>query len=867
VFVLDRDRLIGMLPRRFSKVALVARGGQGVVFKALLDTKPVAIKVVPADGSDAIRLRLELERLGDLDNPSVAHPVEVLELDGFVALVMEWIEGETLAEHLKNRWMAHPAAAPLPATDAMALVTRILHILADLLELNPPVIHCDIKPSNVILRNRQPNDPVLVDFGAIREVLTTSRHTSTILGTPGYIAPEYLHERRISPRADVYAVGSLLAELVSGRGPDLEAALEILRPYPVWRRFLQIARASEPGSRFADAREALRFLESPVTRIRWSTARVLRKLSLARAAAAAAVLALGLSLAAVRVTGVAGGPVVPVDDPASGLSNVAWLSGRTFLGLERWRWSPEDGSPVGSWAAGRDTVAALSRPGYLHVASGRRKQIRALLDRTSGSLLYATQTPPVRFRPHWSRAVPRTTFDGYLPYFRLTRFAGRFGGRDAYVLAHCIWYPSALRIEDPRGGSVDIVHPGKIVDVWPWTGPGGRPVVLALAINNMWGHRPAIFAVPPPSHSGILLSDGLYDRRGKDPLEPLFYTFLPGTAVGNLRIVTASRGRIVADVNRRRLVLDGSGRRAGTAVDPAAASRQFREVQAGLAARASGDEETAALRLAEAESIPGTDPLFRSGIELVLARWAILAGDAPDARTHCERALAIDPTTTDAALWLAVLDALAGRPTPSDLPTMNEGVDWQVMLDLSLANAAAGDRTRADAMARSAGSFAVLAGTYLETCTDPGSAGGRTGLGYRWYFLPHLLRARALLSEGSDLSRSLDELELAGVLAEPYDVFSLEATRALLLQQLGRGDEVVERPVREELETLRRLSATRPMARFELVWALDHVARLASLRGHSGEAQALAQEAIRRGTGLVPAAVHEARKLLETTTP
>ena len=219
----------------------IGRGAAGVVYKARQESldRFVAIKVVAIRGADAKQLarqRQEAEILARLHHPNVVHIYEVRDHRGCLHLVMEYMEGKTLAARVEGR---------LPAPDESA---RIASTLADTVQAvhEAGVLHRDLKPSNVLLTAA--GEPKISDFGLAKlrsngSLLTT---TDSVLGTPSYMAPEQAmgEAHSTGPEADVYSLGAILYELLTGRAPFLGATvldtLSLIRSQePVAPRHLQ----------------------------------------------------------------------------------------------------------------------------------------------------------------------------------------------------------------------------------------------------------------------------------------------------------------------------------------------------------------------------------------------------------------------------------------------------------------------------------------------------------------------------------------------------------------------------------------------------------------------------------------------------
>lgn len=243
----------------YSVEHVIGAGGMGVVYQAR-DTKldrPVAIKAI----ADRLllkpgaldRLRSEARAAAQLDHPYVCRVYELVETGTNVYIVMEYVEGETLRDRLRR--------GPLPYPDAIRLSTEIAEGLADAHARG--LVHRDVKPANVIIT---PHGHVkILDFGLARRdvsspadaVTEEKLHTSIGAGTPQYMAPEQAAGRPITARADVYAIGVVLFECLTGSRPfddgaALNVALARVAPPEIVRL---VARCLEPNpvARFENA--------------------------------------------------------------------------------------------------------------------------------------------------------------------------------------------------------------------------------------------------------------------------------------------------------------------------------------------------------------------------------------------------------------------------------------------------------------------------------------------------------------------------------------------------------------------------------------------------------------------------------------
>jgi eukaryotic-like serine/threonine-protein kinase len=232
----------------FEVLALIGVGGMGEVYRARDPRlqRDIALKVLPAnvafDAARLARFKREAQLLAALNHPNIAAIFGVEESNGVQGLVLELVDGPTLDDDLRK--------GALPPADAIAIARQI----ADALEAahEAGIIHRDLKPSNVKLR---PDGTVKVlDFGLAKAVdadasgFTTSAPTITspamtqhgvILGTAAYMSPEQAKGRPADKRSDVWALGVVLFEMLTGRRPfrgddvaDTIAA--VLRAEPVW---------------------------------------------------------------------------------------------------------------------------------------------------------------------------------------------------------------------------------------------------------------------------------------------------------------------------------------------------------------------------------------------------------------------------------------------------------------------------------------------------------------------------------------------------------------------------------------------------------------------------------------------------------
>jgi WD40 repeat protein/tetratricopeptide (TPR) repeat protein/predicted Ser/Thr protein kinase len=213
----------------------LGRGGMGVVYRARQAglNRLVALKVLLAGAhagpADLARFKAEAEAAARLQHPDIVQVYEVGEHRGLPYFSLEYCAGGSLAQRLDG--------TPLPARQAAELVqvlARAIHAAH-----RAGVVHRDLKPANVLLTDA--GTPKITDFGLARRLDDASRLTQSgaILGTPSYMAPEQAGGKKtIGPAADVYALGAILYELLTGRPPfraetPLDTVLQVLADEPV----------------------------------------------------------------------------------------------------------------------------------------------------------------------------------------------------------------------------------------------------------------------------------------------------------------------------------------------------------------------------------------------------------------------------------------------------------------------------------------------------------------------------------------------------------------------------------------------------------------------------------------------------------
>lgn len=267
-----------MLDGRYRIEARIAAGGTSTVYRALdqrLD-RPVAVKVMDAryagDQQFLTRFSLEARAVARLKDPGLVAVYDqglgTGQDNGQPFLVMELIDGGTLRELLNER-------GPMPPHAVVAVLRPVLGALA--VAHRAGLVHRDIKPENILIG--RDGEVKIADFGLVRAVAAAGiTSASVILGTAAYLSPEQVRDGTASPASDVYGIGVLTYELLTGRTPfsgDSTLAVAYQRldrdvpppsaaidgVPPEFDALVAHATAREPADRYADAGQLARDLD------------------------------------------------------------------------------------------------------------------------------------------------------------------------------------------------------------------------------------------------------------------------------------------------------------------------------------------------------------------------------------------------------------------------------------------------------------------------------------------------------------------------------------------------------------------------------------------------------------------------------
>ena len=235
-----------MIAGRYADLAEIGQGGMGTVYRAIdsQTSQVVAIKQLKNEMAtpDMIeRFKREGEALRQLNHPNIVKFLDAFVEDEQYYLVLEYVVGGSLEDHIRNNAPINVNKSLLIALELADALTRSHHL---------GILHRDIKPANVLLA--EDNTPRLTDFGlAYRHQSDVSlTGEQEIMGTLPYMSPEALHGAQLDERADIWAFGVVLFEMLSGIRPfvgETATALMqqiLLQPPP--------PRFRDPTARYSD---------------------------------------------------------------------------------------------------------------------------------------------------------------------------------------------------------------------------------------------------------------------------------------------------------------------------------------------------------------------------------------------------------------------------------------------------------------------------------------------------------------------------------------------------------------------------------------------------------------------------------------
>jgi WD40 repeat protein len=211
-----------LLKYRYRIVSLAGRGGMGAVYKASdieLGNRLVAVKEMSQRGlngreqADAIRgFKREAHMLAGLQHPHLPRIYDHFLENGHWYLVMDFIPGETLETYLQRM-----PRGRLPLEEVLDYGIQLCAVLEYLHTRQPPIIFRDLKPTN-IMRSTE-GQLYLIDFGIARHFKPGQEKDTTAFGSPGYAAPEQYGQTQTTPRTDIYNLGAILHQMLTGKDP------------------------------------------------------------------------------------------------------------------------------------------------------------------------------------------------------------------------------------------------------------------------------------------------------------------------------------------------------------------------------------------------------------------------------------------------------------------------------------------------------------------------------------------------------------------------------------------------------------------------------------------------------------------------
>ena len=263
---------IGTQIGKYKILELIGRGGMAEVYKARhLDLESfVTIKLIRVErfppeilSSVVKRFQNEARKMAQLSHPNIVKVIDFGSYEGIPFLVMDYMPGGTLKRYLGK---------PMPYRQAASLLMPVAEALA--YAHSKGIIHRDVKPANILLS--EDGRPMLSDFGVAKVVDSEETHgltaTGASIGTPEYMAPEQALGEKVDYRVDIYSMGVILFELITGRRPySADTPMKVVvkqmqEPLPDPSKYiknlprevnnlLSTALAKNPGDRFADMNE------------------------------------------------------------------------------------------------------------------------------------------------------------------------------------------------------------------------------------------------------------------------------------------------------------------------------------------------------------------------------------------------------------------------------------------------------------------------------------------------------------------------------------------------------------------------------------------------------------------------------------
>ncbi len=273
---MDKHTLVGLVfDHRYEVQQKIGVGGMADVYrgKDTLLGRPVAIKILHQNfGSDqdfVARFKREAQAAGKLNHPNVVSMYDVGFDQGFHYIVMEYVSGCTLKEYIQHHGAQVTVQEAVKITVAIAEGLEHAHMMG--------IVHCDVKPHNILVTDS--GRVKVTDFGIARAInsATTMMYTNSVMGSAHYISPEQASGKSINVSTDIYSLGVVLYELLTGEVPfrgetPVSVALQhvkdrVVAPRiknamipPQLEQVVLMALEKEPGKRFGSISEMIQAL-------------------------------------------------------------------------------------------------------------------------------------------------------------------------------------------------------------------------------------------------------------------------------------------------------------------------------------------------------------------------------------------------------------------------------------------------------------------------------------------------------------------------------------------------------------------------------------------------------------------------------
>jgi len=223
----DGHKVTFLLKQRYQILKQVGKGGFGAVYQAIdthVGNRVVAVKEMSQGGlgpqevvAATEAFQREVFLLASLRHVNLPGIYDYFSDEGRWYVVMEFIEGETLEIYLNDRGTPSAVDVRLPFEKVLAIGVQLCAVLDYLHTRQPPIIFRDLKPANVMLTAE--GNIYLIDFGIARHFKPGQAKDTMALGSPGYAAPEQYGKAQTTPRSDIYSLGVLLHQMLTGDDP------------------------------------------------------------------------------------------------------------------------------------------------------------------------------------------------------------------------------------------------------------------------------------------------------------------------------------------------------------------------------------------------------------------------------------------------------------------------------------------------------------------------------------------------------------------------------------------------------------------------------------------------------------------------